>query len=291
MTNDKVWPPQAFDGQVRFDVWELQLEMYMKAKSIKEDGDKATSLLTHIGLAMLQKLIDWANPKKLVDMKYAELTTLIKNHCSPATNIFAQRVKFFNERQQPGQSVQDYISHMSQLFGQCNMTAMDPQQYGVLAILRGLESDEVRQLLMNTSSGLTNVETTMALAVNFEQSSIAAREIKSRDDYPNSRGMNKVGNACTCFYCGGDHKKGEENCPAKGKICKKCGKKDHFAKVCKGEKKQNMVQDYQESMNGIYSGVLTVSSKLEDSIPPYKIRAKLNGATVTFQHDSGAAVT
>uniref|UniRef100_A0AC35FJ71 Retrotransposon gag domain-containing protein n=1 Tax=Panagrolaimus sp. PS1159 TaxID=55785 RepID=A0AC35FJ71_9BILA len=110
--------PQAYDGQVRFDVWELQLELYMTAKSITEDADKKVALLQHIGLPMLQKLIDWANPKKLsgAETTYTDLIAMLKKHCAPATNIFAQRVRLFNEKQQQGQSVQEYFSHMAQLF-------------------------------------------------------------------------------------------------------------------------------------------------------------------------------
>ncbi|KAK7110621.1 hypothetical protein V1264_014461 [Littorina saxatilis] len=36
-----------------------------------------------------------------------------------------------------------------------------------------------------------------------------------------------------CSYCARSHKKGKEHCPAYGQQCKKCGKKNHFAVMCK----------------------------------------------------------
>ena len=36
-----------------------------------------------------------------------------------------------------------------------------------------------------------------------------------------------------CKYCGGKHEK--RNCPAYGKTCRKCGKKNHFEKVCRAK--------------------------------------------------------
>ena len=40
-----------------------------------------------------------------------------------------------------------------------------------------------------------------------------------------------------CKFCGDSHTFGKKNCKAAGKECEKCGKKDHFAKVCKSAKK------------------------------------------------------
>uniref|UniRef100_A0A914YJ24 Retrotransposon gag domain-containing protein n=1 Tax=Panagrolaimus superbus TaxID=310955 RepID=A0A914YJ24_9BILA len=111
-----IWPAQAYNGKVRFDVWECQLKLYINAKKITDENEQGLALLQHIGLEMLEKIIDWSYPDKPENMKYSELTTLIKNQCSTAPNLFAMRVKLFNEKQQPGQSVQEYFSHMSQLF-------------------------------------------------------------------------------------------------------------------------------------------------------------------------------
>lgn len=42
-----------------------------------------------------------------------------------------------------------------------------------------------------------------------------------------------------CQRCGYDHNPGSR-CPAKGKQCKKCNKKDHFAKMCRSKKDQKV---------------------------------------------------
>ena len=39
-----------------------------------------------------------------------------------------------------------------------------------------------------------------------------------------------------CKYCGLDHSKGPEHCPANGKSCNKCHQKNHFAAMCKSKK-------------------------------------------------------
>ena len=36
-----------------------------------------------------------------------------------------------------------------------------------------------------------------------------------------------------CFHCGGKQRHKLENCPAFGKVCKKCSKANHFASVCR----------------------------------------------------------
>ena len=40
----------------------------------------------------------------------------------------------------------------------------------------------------------------------------------------------------SCDYCGRNHKRGKQNCPAFGKICDKCGGNNHFKNVCKSDK-------------------------------------------------------
>jgi hypothetical protein len=64
-----------------------------------------------------------------------------------------------------------------------------------------------------------------------EQCEFQARDIESKDE--KSDNIQQVREK-TCHYCGGTYPhKGP--CPAKGKECRKCGKSNHFAKVCRGK--------------------------------------------------------
>ena len=53
-----------------------------------------------------------------------------------------------------------------------------------------------------------------------------------------------------CRYCGKLHQ--SQQCPAYGKFCKKCGKKNHFANVCRSSS-QKQIKELEADLTGNYS--------------------------------------
>lgn len=129
VTPTTVWPPPAYTGKVRFDVWEAQLDMYMDEKGITEKPKMVRALLQHIGSEMFEKIIDWTAPKKPQDVAYDELLQIIRDKCTKKPNLFALRVKFFNEQQQPGQTLDEYFAYMTRLYGECQLTKMTAENF------------------------------------------------------------------------------------------------------------------------------------------------------------------
>ncbi len=73
-----------------------------------------------------------------------------------------------------------------------------------------------------------------------EQSAFQAREIESKDTKRDE--INEVKRTQQCHFCGGSYPREKGPCPAKGKDCRKCGKQNHFAKVCRGKQQQQKQQ-------------------------------------------------
>ena len=105
--------------------------------------------------------------------------------------------------------------------------------------------------------------------------------------------------AKTCNYCGGNHELKREKCPAYGKTCGKCGKSNHFAKVCKKRgRRKKPVNAVSVSSSDTGESLFTIQLTPEvDSVHaiqsniPSKIAAAMKlkgGPEINFQIDTGA---
>ena len=71
----------------------------------------------------------------------------------------------------------------------------------------------------------------------------------------------------SCKYCGGNHVRDKKKCPAFGTQCYKCGKKNHYSKMCKSfslTKKltiSNESTDSESSIYNVYHNVGAIQNK------------------------------
>ena len=99
-----------------------------------------------------------------------------------------------------------------------------------------------------------------------------------------------------CRYCGTKNWKPDHKCPARIVVCRNCGKKGHFSKVCKSKPIQFVVEESssdQSDSNESYPEIQFISTI--QAINPnkgfYKTKLTLNGKQTEFIIDSGSPIT
>uniref|UniRef100_A0AC34GHG4 Peptidase A2 domain-containing protein n=1 Tax=Panagrolaimus sp. ES5 TaxID=591445 RepID=A0AC34GHG4_9BILA len=164
----------------------------------------------------------------------------------------------------------------------------------------------MRDFLMNPANDISTVEKLEQLAVAFEDSRKASRDIKDvGKEAAKPYSINVVGKGVpVCGSCGKQHGKGR--CVAKDVECWICTETGHFARLCKTRKaknKQNQVAESDDDnddhekvnyLNGVHPGdfgVLSVTSGQDDEHPPAYIRVKVNDNRLKLLLDTGAGVT
>ena len=298
-----------YTKNIRWETWEFQLKLMIADKGLIAEKKKVNFLLKSLGLQTLEKVMDWCSPDDPRDRGFDDLIALMRSKFAAKKNKFALRLGVLNEKQQPDETCREYFSKMTQKFGECQLQKMKPEEYGVLVVLRGLANDDMRDFLMNPANDISSVEKLEQLAVAFEESRKAAREIKDVGrEVVKPWGMNVVGKGVPlCNGCGNQH--GKQRCAAKDVECWYCKKVGHFARLCKTrkakeEEAQNQVtedeydsgEDHEKvnSLNGLYSGltgVLTVTSEEDADNPPIYIHTKVNNRRLKLLYDTGAGVT
>ena len=144
------------------------------------------------------------------------------------------RFKFRNLKQSQHQSVDACMSQLRLALPECKFKN-DADDLLKDQFIFGIYNKEIQDHLLGEIS-----ETDNSVKLLYE-----ARKIESKLEQGKLLGIVtcdhlvdinavKKGGSCKvncCGYCGCSHEKG--NCPAYGKICNKCGMKNHFAKKCK----------------------------------------------------------
>ncbi|XP_062619288.1 uncharacterized protein LOC134280858 [Saccostrea cucullata] len=189
-------------------------------------------------------------------------------------------------------------------------------------LLFGVRSDKIRDKLINEGSNLT-LEKAIDIARTYELSQAQLKTMHEQDPMIDIIKRQKInhytGQAKTkptqgprkhfkhqksftsCTRCGmSEHERGE-TCPAIGRLCRKCNKRDHYECVCRSKvsytskhkfknKSNKSVHTLQEesddSDDTLFLGMLT--KDVNSTNADWSTKLQLCGTMVEFQLDTGA---
>ena len=222
-------------------------------------------------------------------------------YVQPKSNPIFARYKLHSKIQEPGETVQQFVTALKLLVKDCEYgQAEDDIVRDRIAF--GTKSAKVREKLIDIGSDLT-LERAIEVARVDE---VSVKQLKEMTDETeqgvqavkkkNWRHKDSKSNAAThtCGRCGRQH--GDAPCPAMGKVCRKCNTKNHFEEMCRTKKKVsnrshkqrvNTVDDSDSSDTEYFAGTINQKGLSAGNTGWYKT-IEVEGVKVNFQLDTGA---
>ena len=218
-------------------------------------------------------------------------------HCNPKKRPVFESFKFWQRQQAEGEPFDKWLMELRVIGKNCDFGDNFERQFRD-KILFGVRDDVARQRMLEEEE-LTlqkainichTIEATKAqlhfMAAKDQPADISVNQIKK-----NRETLGSYVQPCkkTCFYCGTIH--GPRQCPAYGKQCHKCGKRNHFATVCQRRKINEVIVEQPSESDEEF---LQIHSLL-DSGRKTKMRSNLTvndnnsrSFTIEFKLDTGA---
>ena len=205
---------------------------------------------------------------------------------------------FFCRNQDAGETVESYITTLRKMAKTCNFGRLEDRLLRdrvVMGIRDGnLRSKllEIRQLDLKQCIDCcrafeSSKFKTEAMSVNQPTAHEDIHWMKNRKQQNKPWNTRKpVGKKKTCMFCGRTHVLDKQHCPAFGKECMNCHRKNHFAEVCKQAKHPAKVHTV-DMANDEYVLVVDQQNSYSRTVTANMIIGK---ERVNFQLDSGATV-
>lgn len=189
---------------------------------------------------------------------YDETKTALTNYFKPQVNKEFEIFQFRQMKQTDSETVDEFTTRLRQKAEYCSFT--DKTAEIKSQIIQGCKSSKLRRKALQENLNLSNLllaARTMELAnsqskemenghsndLQYEQ----ANKVKTQKNRRKPVQQNKVqqnhsnthqNKTVKCRNCGGDFPHRHGSCPAKGKTCAYCKKRDHFVSVCFKKKKK-----------------------------------------------------
>ncbi|XP_060084332.1 uncharacterized protein K02A2.6-like [Ylistrum balloti] len=278
----------------------------------KSEPEKCSYLMLWVGEKGRNIFSTWTidqNEAKKLETYYTRFETYVK----PRSNIIYNRYKLQSRKQNEGETFEHFVTDLQVLVKDCEYA--DNENVVRDQIVFGIRNPKVREKLMSIGSTLT-----LALALdcvrNYEMSHTQARTINEASSgtaaYVNViRKGNKSKHKrkeetrkeyapkekeILCSKCG--YPSAHKSCPASGQTCKKCGRKNHFARKCRTPKMdklhnkvhtvdQNEYTDVSDEET-LFVGYLEVNTLTESGDQQWVETIEIGGSKITVQLDTGA---
>lgn len=295
--------------------WEKWIRRFDRFRTVSGliNRDEETQISTLI-YSMGQKGEDVYDSLKLSEedkKKYATVVNKFTNFFIPKSNIVFERAKFNQRKQMNGESAESFITDLHHLAERC--------QYGQLKselirdrIVVGITNSKFSEKLQMIEDLTLEKATNMVMpseAVHSHQGTIrgeaeVSRVQSQKPSYKSSDSKHKPNfqpQEGSCSFCGfSSHSR--QYCPANQKECMKCHGLGHFARCCKGAKKQasssnskkkssdaSNKQKASTNVGNLFLG--TVSSSVLSLSSTWTADIKVGDKEINYIVDTGADVS
>lgn len=285
-----VCPPKSLDWEnPNWDVWLKRWDRYRRTTGLDKmpDSYQVDLLLYTLG-EEVEKVLCQLKIKEEHEDKYSYVIERFNSYFTGKVNLVFERSKFFGRRQQPGEPINTFVNDLHQQAQKCKLQPLTDELI-MHQLIQGMQDTKLSEALQ-LEANLT-LETAVARAKQAE--AVHQQQPVIRGEGPGVIGVTtKVsqGGAKRCGRCGFE-KHIRDKCPALDAVCKRCGKKGHFARKCRLRKVQNVQgsevsevddEDGEEYNIGVVKGG-------HDS--RWRVNLEVNGVGVVFRVDTGADVT
>ena len=229
--------------------WKVTMENFLSTLKVENDADKYKLLINFLSSSVFTYVSDVKS--------YTLAMEALESIYNKPKNIWFSRHILLHTKQQPNQSLDDFVCVLKNLSKDCAyskpVTAEEHKNQSILsAFIGGISSSFIQQRLLECD----NEKLTLAQAITQArtlESSLRNTEGFKNNSYPHSQacsvtdlqppGVNNPQqvNALKsggygwkkkkCWFCGGPvHPRSK--CPARDDTCTSCGKLGHWAKCC-----------------------------------------------------------
>ncbi|XP_058444113.1 uncharacterized protein LOC131425874 [Malaya genurostris] len=232
--------PLAVEGDMaeNFEFFEKRWDNYSKAIAMDkwpatENARKVNYLLSVIGEQARKKYFNFElSPAEQMDLRAA--LTAIKAKVIVKRNVIVDRLDFFSAVQLVEESIDDFNSRLK-LLGKVAMLGDMEKELITYKIVTANKWPQLRTKM------LTIPEIDLEKAIDLCRAEQIATKCSFDLGVSSPSDVNKVSKSAgylknkslRCKFCGDIHEFAKRNCPAFGKRCHRCKRKNHFEKVCK----------------------------------------------------------
>ena len=203
---------------------------------------KKVYLLATMGSQGSTLLSDLLSPVSLDDpsVEYEAMKDTLVNHLRSQRLEIAERAVFYSASQNNGETSAQFFSRLKKLTEHCNFGSNLESMLRDRMVLGCNSIEARRKLLQMEPLTLKTVQDTLSIFEAVESARDDFQLKRPGDINQHSKERHRP-NVWKCGRCGRTGCKGKDKCPAHGKICDQCGKKNHFKSVCRS-KQVNLVQ-------------------------------------------------
>ena len=300
MASHPVTPPEplrSFSNPEDWPSWIRRFERYRSVSGLDEKtAEKQVDALIYSMGDKAEDILDSFKLEEDQRKSYTAVKAKFESFFVKKKNIIYERARFHRRKQEEGESVSSFISDLYTLAEHCGYGNLREEMIrdGLVVGIRDarlsqrlqLDSDLTLEKAVTSIRQSEMVHQQQSLLRGEEEGQFPIDAVKtSKVNKPKSGKGNGQPRQTTCPRCGKRPYHDKEVCPAKGMICRKCGKRGHFYRVCKSARVSVVQQPIKQQEESAFLGVVTNHSE------QWTVPLRLNGRQTNFCIDTGAEVT